>query len=213
MGCTRYNSYRLPSVEINDQWAITMQPYWTTFQQHFKEKNVPIWRRRKCSSIKTMHEFTRARHRWPNSMSSARNCFPIQPDLVTISCFQTWRNSLEEKDSSPESSSSPKQTLILKSWTNRIIRTWKSSRIIGSSVSSWKETMLWEIKMNRSKKKCVLPCFSKNLLTCSRIVRFMKRQSGHCDFCEKMIRHAFVPWILVILIESFLKFTVDEGSR
>jgi len=108
-----------------------------------------------------MHEFTRARHRWPNSMNSARNCFPIQPDLVTISCFQTWRNSLEEKDSPPESSSSPKQTLILKSWTNRIIRTWKSSRIIGSSVSSWKETMLRNKNESIKKKNVFYHVFLK----------------------------------------------------
>ena len=74
----------------------------------------------------------------------------------------------EEMIRRKESSSSPKQRLILKDWTNHIIRTaWKSWRIVGSSVSSWKETMLRN--KNESIKKNVLLCFSKNLLTCPRI--------------------------------------------
>jgi len=40
------------------------------------EKRPHVWRRRKCSSIKIMHGFTR--HRWPNSTNSTTNCFPIQ---------------------------------------------------------------------------------------------------------------------------------------
>ena len=55
------------------------------FQQHFKEKNV-IWWRRKCSSIKTMHGFTHARHRWPSSTNSATNCFLIQHILHLAPC-------------------------------------------------------------------------------------------------------------------------------
>jgi len=36
---TRYNSYRLLSVEANDQWRLSsLGP----FQQQFKEKNIPI---------------------------------------------------------------------------------------------------------------------------------------------------------------------------
>jgi len=52
----RYNSYRLSSVEANDQWRLLCSLI-GPFQQHFKEKNVLIWRRRKCSSVKTMHGF------------------------------------------------------------------------------------------------------------------------------------------------------------
>jgi len=56
---------------------------------------------------------------------------------ATISCFQIWRNDSEERDSPSESSSSPKQRLILKDWTNHIILTvWKSWTIIESSVSN-----------------------------------------------------------------------------
>jgi len=75
--CTWYNSYQLPSVEANNQWRL-LRSFIGPFQQHFKKKNVPIWQRRKSSSIKTMHGFPHARHRWPNSMNSATNCFPIQ---------------------------------------------------------------------------------------------------------------------------------------
>ena len=97
-------------------------------------------------NVNHKHGFTRARHRWSNSTYSATNCFPIQHIRQIYShplrLFQTWRNDSEERDSSSESSSSPKQRLILKSWTNHIIRTtWKSWRIVGSSVSSWKETI------------------------------------------------------------------------
>jgi len=74
LGRTRYNSYRLPSKQtINGD---TTQPYWTV-STTFQRKNIPIWQRRKCSSIKTMHGLTQARHRWPNSTNSATNCFPI----------------------------------------------------------------------------------------------------------------------------------------
>ena len=73
---------------------------------------------------------------------------------MTISCFQTWRNDSEERNSPPESSSSPKQRFILKSWANHIIRTaWKSWKIVRSSWKNRAERRLrWEIKMNRSKK-------------------------------------------------------------
>jgi len=37
LGCTRYNSYRLPSVEANDQWRL-LRSLIGPFQQHFKEK-------------------------------------------------------------------------------------------------------------------------------------------------------------------------------
>jgi len=37
LGCTWYNSYRLPSVEANDQWRLLCSLI-GPFQQHFKEK-------------------------------------------------------------------------------------------------------------------------------------------------------------------------------
>jgi len=48
--------------------------------------------------------------------------------LQLFSVFkENWRNGSEERDSPLESSSSPKQRLILKSWINHVIRTvWKS---------------------------------------------------------------------------------------
>jgi len=39
--CTRYNSYRLPSVEANDQWRL-LRSLIELFQQHFKEKTSPF---------------------------------------------------------------------------------------------------------------------------------------------------------------------------
>ena len=41
LGCTRYNSYRLPSVEANDQWRL-LRSLIGPFQQHFKEKTSPF---------------------------------------------------------------------------------------------------------------------------------------------------------------------------
>ncbi|KAG5341399.1 SETMR methyltransferase, partial [Acromyrmex heyeri] len=49
-GCTRYNSYRLPSDEANDQWRL---------------KNVPIWRRRKM----LFHQDNARVHTCPASMA------------------------------------------------------------------------------------------------------------------------------------------------
>jgi len=40
-GCTRYNSYRLSSVEANDQWRL-LRNLIEPFQQHFKEKTSPF---------------------------------------------------------------------------------------------------------------------------------------------------------------------------
>jgi len=40
LGCTRYNSYRLPSIEANAQWRLLRSLI--GFQQHFKEKMSPF---------------------------------------------------------------------------------------------------------------------------------------------------------------------------
>ena len=37
--------------------------------------------------FQTMHGFTRARHRWPNSTNSATNCFPIQHFIHPLRLF------------------------------------------------------------------------------------------------------------------------------
>ena len=65
----------LPSKQtINGDYYSLIGPF-----QHFKEKTFHfIWRRRKYSSIKIMHGFTRAPNSWPNLTNSATNCFPIQ---------------------------------------------------------------------------------------------------------------------------------------
>ena len=41
LGCTRYNSYRLPFVKTNDQWRL-LRSLIRPFQQHFKEKTSPF---------------------------------------------------------------------------------------------------------------------------------------------------------------------------
>jgi len=41
LGCMRYNSYRLFSVEANDQWRL-LRSFIGPFQQHFKEKTSPF---------------------------------------------------------------------------------------------------------------------------------------------------------------------------
>jgi len=61
LGCTRYNSYRLPFIEPNDQWQLLRSLIGPLQQQNkILNKKRPIWRRRKCSFIKTMHGFIRA---------------------------------------------------------------------------------------------------------------------------------------------------------
>ena len=73
LGCTLYNSYRLSSVEANDQWRL-LRSFIGPFQQHFKEKTSPFGEE---VLFQIMHGFTRTRHRWPNSTNSTTNCFSI----------------------------------------------------------------------------------------------------------------------------------------
>ena len=109
LGRTRYNSYRLPSVEANDQWRL-LRP----FQQHFKEKTSPFGEEesalpsRQCTDLYVPGTDGQIQ-RIPLRIASPSNIFAI------ISCFQIWRNGSKERDSQSESSSS-KQRLILKSW-------------------------------------------------------------------------------------------------
>ena len=72
-GCTRYNSYRLPSVEANDQWRL-LYSLIGPFQQHFKEKTSPLGEE---ESALPSRQYT-CPARWPNSTNSTMNCFPIQ---------------------------------------------------------------------------------------------------------------------------------------
>jgi len=77
----------LPSKQtINgDYYAVLLDRF------NILKKKHPHLAKKKCSFIKTMHGFTRARHRWPNSMNFATNCFSIQhsPDLTPCDCLQT----------------------------------------------------------------------------------------------------------------------------
>jgi len=41
LGCMRYNSYRLLSIKVNDQWRL-LRSLIGLFQQHFKEKTFPF---------------------------------------------------------------------------------------------------------------------------------------------------------------------------
>ena len=163
LGCIWYNSYRLPSIEANDQWWL-LRSLIRLFQQYFKEKTSPFGE--KENALPSRHRFTGTddqiqrialRIASPSSIFARFNLLRIFP--------VSKPEEMEERDSPPKSSSSPKQKLILKDW-NHIIRTvWKSWRIVGSSVSSWKETMLRN-KNESNQKKCILLCFSKNSLTC-----------------------------------------------
>jgi len=72
--------------------TIITQPYWIV-SITFKKRKRPHLAKKKVF-FHHDNEFTRARHRWPNS---ATNYFPIQHirqilSPATISCFQTWQN-------------------------------------------------------------------------------------------------------------------------
>jgi len=147
LGCTRYNSYRLPSVETNDQWRllrsfIGFNNILKKKRPHFllAKKNVLFHQDNARVHVPSIDDQIQ---RIPLRTASPSSIF-ARFSLLRISCYQIWRNSSEERDSPPESrSSSPKQRLILKGWANHIIRTaWKSWRIVRSSVSSWKDTMM-----------------------------------------------------------------------
>jgi len=72
--CTRYNSYRLLSVETNDQWH-----YYAALLDYFnnilKKKTFPFGEEESALPSRCTG-FTRAQHRWSNSTNFAPNCFP-----------------------------------------------------------------------------------------------------------------------------------------
>jgi len=111
------------------------------------------------------------------------------PDLTPCDYFQTWRNDWEEKDSPPESSSSLKRRLILKRWTNHIIRmTWKSWRIVGSSVSSWKETILRN-KNESIKKNMFYYIFLKTYWLALVFYYWRDSDCSYCSRCSYFWKH------------------------
>jgi len=68
---------------------------------------------------------------------------------MTIFCFQTWRNSSEEKDLPPESSSLPKQNPILIGLDESYYSGWLEK--VGESLDQVyraEKRIYWEIKMN-----------------------------------------------------------------
>lgn len=91
-------------------------------------KNSLVWRRKKCCSTTTMHQFTRSQLQWPNLSNCAINCFLIHPilqiwPLATFFFFQMkkwirWRNRSLKKDSH-WTRLLQKQTPILQSSRNR----------------------------------------------------------------------------------------------
>ena len=136
LGYMRYNSYRLPSVEANDQWRL-LRSLIGPFNNILKKKSSHLAKKKMLfhQDIARIHTCSA-----PNSMNYELLSHPAySPDLALCDyfLFQTWRNDSKEKDWLLESSSSPKQKLILKGWTNHTIWTaWKSWRIVGSNVSS-----------------------------------------------------------------------------
>ena len=132
LGCMQYNSYRLPSIEANDQWRL-LRSLIGLFQQHFKEKTSPFGEKesallsRQCTDSHVPGTDGQIQ-RIPLWIAFPSSIFARFNSLQLFSVFkENWRNGSEERDSPLESSSSPKQRLILKSWINHVIRTvWKS---------------------------------------------------------------------------------------
>jgi len=151
--CTRYNSYRLPFVVANDhrRWQL-LRSLIGPFQQHFKERTSPfseeksVLPSRQCTGLHVPGSDGQIQ-RIPLRIASL---FSIFARFSALQLFPV---------SKPEEMIWRKERLILKDWTNHIIRmaTWKSWRIAGSSVSNWKETMLRN--KNESIKKNVFFMF------------------------------------------------------
>ena len=123
---TWYNSYRLPSVETNtingDYYAALLDRFNNILKKkypHLAKKKVLFYqdnaRVYTCSA--PMAKFNEFRYELLPHPA-------YLPDLASCDyfLFPNLKNS-EERDSPSESISSPKQRLILKSWTNHIIRT------------------------------------------------------------------------------------------
>ena len=93
LGCTWYNSYRLLSVEANDQWRL-LRSLIGPFQQHFKEKTslfdeeesaLPS---RQCTDSHVPGTDDQLQ-RIPIRIASPSSIFARFSPLATISCFQT----------------------------------------------------------------------------------------------------------------------------
>jgi len=87
------------------------------------------------------------RHWWSNSkliplrIASPFSIFRFSP--LRLFLVSKSEEMVRRKEIHHQRRTHPKQRFILKGWINHIIRTaWKNWRIVGSSVSNWKETML-----------------------------------------------------------------------
>jgi len=100
LGCTQYNSYRLPSVEytINgDYYAALLD----RFNNILKKKHLYLAKKKML-----FHQYNARVHMCPIPMAKFNEFryelllhpaySPESP--ATISCFQTWRNGLEERE-------------------------------------------------------------------------------------------------------------------
>ena len=107
LGCMRYNSYRLSSVEANDQWwllyLISIIPYRFNI---LKKKRSHLAKKKVFFHQDNARVHTCLGHRWPNSTNSATNCFPIQHISARFSPLRPFpvskpRNSSEERHAPP----------------------------------------------------------------------------------------------------------------
>jgi len=164
LGCTRYNSYRLSSVETNDQWRL-LRSLIGSFQQHLK-KNVPIWRKRRYSSIKTMHGFTRALMiKFNEFRYELLLPHPAFARFSLLRLFLVFKSKEMVRRKRKRFTTREQLIAETEAYFEELDKSYYSDGLKKLDKVYRTEKRCWEIKTNRL-KKCVLLCFSKNLLTC-----------------------------------------------
>ena len=164
----RGNSYWLPSVEANDQWWLLCNLI-GLFQQYFKEKTSPFGKKesalpsRQCTDSHVPGTDGQIQRIASPSSIFARfsllRLFPVsKPEMV------------QRKEIHHQRAAHRRNRGLF--WRVGQIILFGRLEKVGESLDQVyraERRLYWEIKMNRS-KKCVLLCFSKNLLTCPRNV-------------------------------------------
>jgi len=143
LGCTRYNSYRLPSVEANDQWWLLC-----SLIKPFKEKNLE---RRKCLFHQdNVRPFTCARLQWiPLRIASPSNIF-ARFSLLSLFPVSKPEEMVRRKEIHYQRAAHRRNRGLFWRVGQIILFGWLEK--VGESLDQVYRTerrLFWEIKMNR----------------------------------------------------------------
>ena len=165
LGCMRYNSYRLPSVEANDQCD-----YYAALLDRFN--NILKKKRPHLAKKKVLfHQDNAQVHTCPASMVKFNEFLP-HPIFVRLALCDYFLFSNLKKWFGGKRFTTREQLIAeTEAYFEGLDKSFGRLGELLDQVYRAERRLNWEIKMNRSKKICLL-CFSKNLLiySCSRSV-------------------------------------------